>query len=117
MSIPQVGAMFRGDRSRKDRLVEYGFRLPCARDNRPLTFEEFEQRVNQVIYISATPADWELKKSEGIVVEQVVRPILRGSRVRCAPSATRWTTLHEVRTGGAGRTGADHHLDKTRPKT
>ncbi len=74
MSIPQVGAMFRGDRSRKDKLIEYGFRLPCARDNRPLTFEEFEERVNQVIYISATPADYELEKSEGVVVEQVVRP-------------------------------------------
>lgn len=74
ISIPQVGAMFRGDRSRKDKLIEYGFRLPCARDNRPLTFEEFEERVNQVIYISATPADYELEKSEGVVVEQVVRP-------------------------------------------
>ena len=74
MSIPQVGAMFKGDRSRKDKLVEYGFRLPCARDNRPLTFEEFEKRINQVIYISATPASYELEKSEGVVVEQVVRP-------------------------------------------
>ncbi len=74
MSIPQVGAMFTGDRSRKDKLVEYGFRLPCARDNRPLTFEEFEGRLNQVIYISATPARHELEKSGGVVVEQVVRP-------------------------------------------
>jgi excinuclease ABC subunit B len=74
MSIPQVGAMFKGDRSRKDKLVEYGFRLPCARDNRPLTFEEFEKRIKQVIYISATPAAYELEKSEGVVVEQVVRP-------------------------------------------
>jgi excinuclease ABC subunit B len=74
MTIPQVGAMFRGDRSRKDKLVEYGFRLPCARDNRPLTFEEFEERVNQVIYVSATPAAYELEKSEGLIVEQVVRP-------------------------------------------
>ncbi len=74
MSIPQVGAMYRGDRSRKDKLVEYGFRLPCARDNRPLTFDEFEGRVNQVIYVSATPAAYELQKSEGLVVEQVVRP-------------------------------------------
>ncbi|OQC08256.1 MAG: UvrABC system protein B [Candidatus Hydrogenedentes bacterium ADurb.Bin101] len=74
MSIPQVGAMFRGDRSRKDKLVGYGFRLPCARDNRPLTFEEFEARINQVIYISATPAAYELQKSEGLIVEQVVRP-------------------------------------------
>ena len=74
MSIPQVGAMFKGDRSRKDKLVEYGFRLPCARDNRPLTFEEFEGRVGQVIYVSATPADYELREAGGEVVEQVVRP-------------------------------------------
>ncbi len=74
MSVPQVGAMFKGDRSRKDKLVEYGFRLPCARDNRPLTFEEFEARVGQVIYVSATPADYELREAGGEVVEQVVRP-------------------------------------------
>ena len=74
MSIPQVRAMFRGDRSRKDKLIEYGFRLPCARDNRPLTFEEFEERTNQVVYVSATPADYELEVSEGVIVEQVVRP-------------------------------------------
>ncbi len=74
MSIPQVGAMFKGDRSRKDKLIEYGFRLPCARDNRPLTFEEFEARIGQVIYVSATPADYELRASEGLIVEQVVRP-------------------------------------------
>ena len=74
MSIPQVGAMFKADRSRKDKLIEYGFRLPCARDNRPLTFDEFEKQINQVVYISATPAAYELKKSEGLIVEQVVRP-------------------------------------------
>ncbi|HOZ46948.1 MAG TPA: excinuclease ABC subunit UvrB [Candidatus Hydrogenedentes bacterium] len=74
MSIPQIGAMFRGDRSRKDKLVEYGFRLPSARDNRPLTFAEFVERVNQCIYVSATPAPYELEKSEGLIVEQVVRP-------------------------------------------
>ncbi len=74
MSVPQVGAMFKGDRSRKDKLVEYGFRLPCARDNRPLTFEEFEARVGQVIYVSATPADYEMREAGGEVVEQVVRP-------------------------------------------
>ena len=74
MSVPQLGAMFRGDRSRKDKLVEYGFRLPSARDNRPLTFEEFEARVGQCIYVSATPRPYELEKSEGLVVEQVVRP-------------------------------------------
>ena len=74
MSVPQIGAMSKGDRSRKDKLVEYGFRLPCARDNRPLTFAEFEERIGQVIYVSATPAQYELEKSEGLVVEQVVRP-------------------------------------------
>ena len=66
--------MYNGDRSRKETLVEYGFRLPSALDNRPLKFEEWEQRVGQVIYVSATPGDYELKKSEGVVVEQVIRP-------------------------------------------
>ncbi|MFP6583728.1 MAG: excinuclease ABC subunit UvrB, partial [Candidatus Hydrogenedentota bacterium] len=74
IAVPQVGAMYKGDRSRKDKLVEYGFRLPCARDNRPLTFAEWEGRKNQVIYVSATPADYELEKSDGLIVEQVVRP-------------------------------------------
>jgi excinuclease ABC subunit B len=74
VTVPQVGAMYKGDRSRKDKLVEYGFRLPCARDNRPLTFEEFEKRVHQCIYVSATPGPYELKKSEGLIIEQVVRP-------------------------------------------
>ena len=73
-TIPQVHAMYGGDRSRKQTLVEYGFRLPAALDNRPLKFDEFENMLNQVIYVSATPADYELKKSEGIVVEQVIRP-------------------------------------------
>jgi len=74
VTIPQVHAMYGGDRSRKINLVEYGFRLPAALDNRPLKFEEFTSMVNQVIYVSATPADYELKESEGIVVEQVIRP-------------------------------------------
>ena len=74
VTIPQVHAMYGGDRSRKETLVEYGFRLPSAMDNRPLKFEEFEQMQNQVIYVSATPADYELQKSGGIVVEQVIRP-------------------------------------------
>ncbi len=74
VTIPQVHAMYGGDRSRKEVLVEYGFRLPSAMDNRPLKFEEFEQMQNQVIYASATPADYELQKSEGIIVEQVIRP-------------------------------------------
>ncbi|WP_321480452.1 excinuclease ABC subunit UvrB [uncultured Bacteroides sp.] len=74
VSIPQVRAMYGGDRARKTNLVEYGFRLPAAMDNRPLKFEEFEQLTKEVIYVSATPADYELVKSEGIVVEQVIRP-------------------------------------------
>ena len=74
ITVPQLAGMYHGDRSRKQTLVEYGFRLPSALDNRPLRFEEFEQRVNQVIYVSATPGDYELKKSEGAVVEQIIRP-------------------------------------------
>lgn len=74
VTIPQLGGMYHGDRSRKETLVEYGFRLPSALDNRPLTFEEFEERVNQVVYVSATPAEYELAKSNGRVVEQIIRP-------------------------------------------
>ena len=74
VSVPQLGAMYGGDRSRKRNLVEYGFRLPAAFDNRPLRFEEFQEMVNQVIYVSATPADFELEEAEGVVVEQVIRP-------------------------------------------
>ena len=74
VSIPQIGAMYGGDRSRKTALVDYGFRLPAALDNRPLTFDEFREMTPQTIYISATPADYELNESEGVVVEQVVRP-------------------------------------------
>jgi len=73
-TIPQIGAMYGGDRSRKMNLVEYGFRLPAAMDNRPLKFHEFEQLIGQTIYVSATPANYELEKSNGIVVEQIVRP-------------------------------------------
>ena len=74
VTIPQVHAMYGGDRSRKENLVDYGFRLPAALDNRPLKFEEFEALQNQVIYVSATPADYELKQSQGVYVEQVIRP-------------------------------------------
>lgn len=74
VTIPQVRAMWGGDRSRKVNLVDYGFRLPAALDNRPLTFNEFEALVNQVIYVSATPSEYELRKSEGVVVEQLIRP-------------------------------------------
>ncbi len=74
ISIPQVGGMSRGDRSRKNTLVEYGFRLPSALDNRPLEFNEFLKRLNQVVYVSATPGTWELERSSGIVAEQIIRP-------------------------------------------
>ena len=74
VSVPQIGAMYGGDRARKTNLVEYGFRLPAAFDNRPLTFDEFKQMTNQTIYVSATPADYELQEAEGVVVEQVIRP-------------------------------------------
>jgi len=74
ISIPQVGAMYKGDRSRKRTLVDYGFRLPSALDNRPLNFEEFLERVNQAVYVSATPGPWELERSRGIVAEQLIRP-------------------------------------------
>ncbi len=74
VTIPQVHAMYGGDRSRKEALVEYGFRLPAAMDNRPLKFQEFEQMQNQVIYVSATPADYELEKTEGDYIEQIIRP-------------------------------------------
>ncbi|HEY3308387.1 MAG TPA: excinuclease ABC subunit UvrB [Desulfuromonadaceae bacterium] len=74
ITIPQVGGMYRGDRSRKETLVNYGFRLPAALDNRPLNFKEFETRIQQAVYVSATPADFEMEKSGGIFVEQVIRP-------------------------------------------
>ncbi len=74
VSVPQINAMYGGDRARKQNLVEFGFRLPAAFDNRPLTFDEFNSMVNQVIYVSATPADYELKEADGVVVEQIIRP-------------------------------------------
>ena len=74
VTVPQLQGMYHGDRSRKETLVEYGFRLPSALDNRPLTFEEFEERVNQVVYVSATPGDYELEKAQGHVAEQIIRP-------------------------------------------
>jgi excinuclease ABC subunit B len=74
LTVSQVGGMYRGDRARKETLVAHGFRLPSALDNRPLNFQEFEERLHQAIYVSATPADYELKKSEGEVVEQIIRP-------------------------------------------
>ncbi|RIJ48223.1 excinuclease ABC subunit UvrB [Maribellus luteus] len=98
VTIPQIRAMYGGDNSRKVNLVEFGFRLPAAIDNRPLRFEEFEGLVNQVIYVSATPADYELVKSEGVVVEQIIRPTgLLDPIIDVRPSANQIDDLmHEI---------------------
>ena len=86
VSVPQISAMYGGDRARKTNLVEYGFRLPAAFDNRPLRFEEFHSLIHQIIYVSATPADYELQEAEGVVVEQLIRPNRSTrSRNRSAP--------------------------------
>jgi excinuclease ABC subunit B len=88
ISVPQIGGMFRGDRARKETLVEYGWRLPSALDNRPLRFEEWEARAPQRIYVSATPAEYELERSHGVVVEQIIRPTgLMDPRVELRPAA------------------------------
>ncbi|MCM0080954.1 excinuclease ABC subunit UvrB [Geomonas sp. Red32] len=99
ITVPQVGGMYRGDRSRKETLVNYGFRLPSALDNRPLTFQEFQKKLNQVVYVSATPADYELKVSEGVVVEQVIRPTgLIDPAIEVRPAAGQVDDLlHEAR--------------------
>ena len=96
VTLSQVHAMYGGDRSRKENLVEYGFRLPAAMDNRPLKFEEFEALQNQVIYVSATPADYELQKTEGVYVEQVIRPTgLLDPIIEVRPSANQIDDLIE----------------------
>ena len=96
VTVPQIRAMYGGDASRKSNLVEYGFRLPAARDNRPLRFEEFESLVPQTIYVSATPADYELERCEGVVVEQVIRPTgLLDPEVRVVPSVNQIDYLLE----------------------
>jgi excinuclease ABC subunit B len=99
-TVPQIHGMYHGDRSRKENLVAHGFRLPSALDNRPLTFEEFEHRVNQVIYVSATPSAYELTKSAGVVAEQVVRPTgLVDPEVDIRPVRGQVDDLlHEIRT-------------------
>jgi excinuclease ABC subunit B len=98
-TVPQLKGMFHGDRSRKNILVDYGFRLPSARDNRPLTFEEFENRVNQVLYVSATPGPYELTKSAGVIVEQIIRPTgLLDPEVEVRPIKGQVDNLlHEIR--------------------
>lgn len=93
-SIPQVKAMWGGDRHRKENLVEYAFRLPAALDNRPLRLEEFEELTPQTIYVSATPAEYELERAEGVIVEQLIRPTgLLDPPSRCVPNSILWTTL------------------------
>jgi excinuclease ABC subunit B len=102
-TVPQLHGMYRGDRSRKTTLVNYGFRLPSALDNRPLMFEEFEQRVNQVVYVSATPGPYELTKSAGVVVEQIIRPTgLVDPEVEVRPTRGQIDDLlHEIRARAA----------------
>ncbi len=105
ITVSQVGGMYRGDRSRKETLVNYGFRLPSALDNRPLNFQEFERRIGQAVYVSATPAEYELQKSEGVVVEQVIRPTgLLDPIIEVRPASGQVDDLlHEVReTTGRG---------------
>jgi len=88
VTVPQIGGMYRGDRARKETLVEYGFRLPSALDNRPLRFDEWEERVVQVLYVSATPAEFELEHSKGVVVEQIIRPTgLTDPKIEVRPAA------------------------------
>ncbi|OFV90714.1 MAG: excinuclease ABC subunit B [Acidobacteria bacterium RIFCSPLOWO2_02_FULL_61_28] len=98
-TVPQLNGMYRGDQSRKKTLVEYGFRLPSALDNRPLSFEEFQQRVNHVVYVSATPGPYELTKSAGVVVEQIIRPTgLVDPEVEVRPTRGQIDNLlHEIR--------------------
>ncbi len=96
IAVSQVGGMYNGDRSRKKTLVEYGFRLPSALDNRPLRFDEFEQRIHQVVYVSATPGPYELKKTEGRVVEQLIRPTgLLDPKIEVRPATTQVDDLLE----------------------
>ena len=105
ITIPQTGAMYRGDRSRKDTLVNYGFRLPAALDNRPLNFQEFQSRIRQAVYVSATPADYELEASGGVFVEQIIRPTglvdpvieVRSVTAKCDRFGQVDDLLHEVR--------------------
>jgi len=95
-TVPQIGAMYRGDRSRKETLVNFGFRLPSALDNRPLKFNEFEEMVQQVVFVSATPAEYELQKSKGVVVEQIIRPTgLMDPEVEVRPAAKQVDDLLE----------------------
>ena len=96
VSIPQIGGMYAGDQSRKRTLVDFGFRLPSALDNRPLSFEEWEKLVPNAIFVSATPGDYELRKSGGVVVEQLIRPTgLWIRRSKSVPLKGKWTICLE----------------------
>jgi excinuclease ABC subunit B len=95
-TLPQLGGMYKGDQARKKTLIEHGFRLPSALDNRPLKFEEFQDRVNQIVYVSATPGDFELRMTEGEIVEQVIRPTgLIDPRMIVRPTANQVDDLLE----------------------
>jgi excinuclease ABC subunit B len=113
-TMPQLRGMYHGDRSRKENLVEYGFRLPSALDNRPLTFEEFERRATQLIYVSATPGPYELIKSGGVVVEKVIRPTgLTDPQTEVRPVRGQIDDLlHEIWLRAEKRTRARHHADE-----
>ena len=110
ITVSQVGGMYRGDRSRKETLVNYGFRLPSALDNRPLTFPEFESKINQVVYVSATPADYELQHAGGVVVEQVIRPTgLMDPVIQVRPVTP--APLQSPSDSGGGLKGGDGQVD------
>jgi excinuclease ABC subunit B len=105
IGVPQLNGMYRGDRSRKETLVEYGFRLPSAQDNRPLRFDEFEDRINQIIYVSATPGEFELEQAEGRIVEQIIRPTgLMDPVIEVRPARNQVDDLlAEIRTRAEGK--------------
>jgi excinuclease ABC subunit B len=105
IGVPQLNGMYRGDRSRKETLVEYGFRLPSAQDNRPLRFDEFEDRINQIIYVSATPGEFELEQAEGMIVEQIIRPTgLMDPVIEVRPARNQVDDLlAEIRTRAEGK--------------
>ena len=115
-TVPQLHGMYHGDRSRKETLVYYGFRLPSALDNRPLTFEEFEHRMNQMVYVSATPGPYELTKSAGVVVEQIIRPTgLVDPPIEIRPVKGQIDDLLARNSGArrTRRTRVGHHADQT----
>jgi len=114
-SVPQIGSMHKGDRSRKETLVDFGFRLPSALDNRPLRFEEWEARIRQVVFVSATPANYEIERAGGVLVEQIIRPtglLDPELEVRPVASAGRRPAGRDPRPGRCGRSRVGHHADQ-----